>query len=558
MSDPEAAGGQQPEPAQETDEGTGEPPVADEPSEGRRRKHPFYLRGRHIRLPRSRAGLVALMLVLAAGGSIIAFTSVTMIQWTESADFCGRCHTMAPELEAHAAGPHREVSCGECHVEPGITGWIKAKINGTRQLVDVVMGTYPTPILPPAHSELPSTADTCQKCHSLDDRSFASLRTETVFQEDEPNTRDFVGLMIRPGGGNPFDVNRSVHWHVLSKFSYLTPDENASAIDYVTATRDDGSVVEFIAASKVRAEDVQTDIDNLKATERNVTLSCYDCHNRVGHDVLNPRDALNFDLSQGTVDTTLPYIKREGMRLLWSQYPDEAAANADIEKLADFYRTNYPDVFATKGAQIAAAISQIKLLYSQSATPDMKVTASTYANNLGHTDFPGCFRCHDGGHFQVVDGVATKTPIPSTCNTCHTFPQIGPTIASVPLGPPPGSHSDTLWVFDHKDSAISVDPSGQVCASCHARDYCVNCHSTGAVTVDHETMTTNHAQVVRDQGNTACAYCHLPVFCARCHKEPVLPVTTPFSHGPTADTEPPLGYLTLNTMTTPAGAPPGD
>ena len=43
---------------------------------------------------------------------------------------------------------------------------------------------------------------------------------------------------------------------------------------------------------------------------------------------------------------------------------------------------------------------------------------------------------------------------------------------------------------------------------------------TGAVTVDHDTMSTNHAQVIRDQGNQACAYCHQPVYCARCHAEP--------------------------------------
>ncbi len=52
-------------------------------------------------------------------------------------------------------------------MEPGITGWIKAKINGTRQLVDVVLGTFPTPIPPPNHADLPSTSDTCLKCHDV-------------------------------------------------------------------------------------------------------------------------------------------------------------------------------------------------------------------------------------------------------------------------------------------------------------------------------------------------------------------------------------------------------
>jgi hypothetical protein len=28
----------------------------------------------------------------------------------------------------------------------------------------------------------------------------------------------------------------------------------------------------------------------------------------------------------------------------------------------------------------------------------MKVSWGTYPNNIGHTDFPGCFRCHDDQH----------------------------------------------------------------------------------------------------------------------------------------------------------------
>jgi hypothetical protein len=46
-------------------------------------------------------------------------------------------------------------------------------------------------------------------------------------------------------------------------------------------------------------------------------------------------------------------------------------------------------------------------------------------------------------------------------------------------------------------------------------------------------MATNHAAVIRAQGNTACAYCHQPVFCAVCHgNNQVLPETTPFSSHP--------------------------
>ena len=498
-----------------------------------RHRNPFYLRGRRLRLPRSRGGLFALILILTGFAAVGVFSAVSLIHWSETADFCGRCHTMAPELQAYEAGPHRDVACGECHVAPGIDGWVKSKIAGTRQLVEVVLGTFPQPIPPPDHLDLPKASDTCQKCHDVESEELADLRTGTSFAEDEANTREFVGLMIRPGGGDVFDVNRGVHWHVVRPVSYWSPDEHAAKIDLVNATDVDGKIQEYIAQDKIRiAEDVQPDIDFIKSTETEREMTCYDCHNRVGHSVSNPRDGLDYRLSTGAIDATLPYIKREGMRILWSGFPDEATADAEADKLRGFYETNYPQVAATKGAQINEAIDEIKVLYRLSATPEMKVTASTYADNMGHTDFPGCFRCHDGGHFLVVDGVATSKTIPSTCDTCHTFPQIGPAVASLPLGQPPSTHDAELWVFDHKNVATSVDPGGQTCGECHARDYCVNCHSTGAVTVDHDEMATNHAKVIRDQGNQACAYCHQPVYCARCHAEPVLPVTTPFSHGP--------------------------
>ncbi len=215
-----------------------------------KRRSPFYLRGRRlrIRLPKSRGGLFALLLVLSAVGFVGIYAGVTVISWTESADFCGRCHTMAPELQAYSSGPHRNVTCGECHVEPGIAGWVKAKMNGTRQLIDTVLGTYPTPIHPPEHTALPTTEDTCRECHSLEQRSFASVRSKESFSEDSENSREFVGLMVRPTGGDPFDVDRSVHNHVALPMEYAGTGLNGASIDYVVATRADGSEVEYICA----------------------------------------------------------------------------------------------------------------------------------------------------------------------------------------------------------------------------------------------------------------------------------------------------------------------
>jgi hypothetical protein len=91
------------------------------------------------------------------------------------------------------------------------------------------------------------------------------------------------------------------------------------------------------------------------------------------------------------------------------------------------------------------------------------------------------------------------------------------------MGEAPATHDDGLWVFNHKEVAVSADPGGTACGACHAQDYCVNCHQTGAVQVSHDDMLVNHAKVTADVGAAACAYCHQPAYCARCHAEPVLP-----------------------------------
>ena len=79
-------------------------------------------------------------------------------------------------------------------------------------------------------------------------------------------------------------------------------------------------------------------------------------------------------LVKGVIDPTLQYIKREGMRLLWAGYPDDATADAEIEKLSGFYALNYPDVVATKAAQIDNAVEQVKALHRVTTTPPMKNT----------------------------------------------------------------------------------------------------------------------------------------------------------------------------------------
>jgi hypothetical protein len=71
---------------------------------------------------------------------------------------------------------------------------------------------------------------------------------------------------------------------------------------------------------------------------------------------------------------------------------------------------------ATKAAQVKAAGDILVTLYSENVFPYMKVTWGTHPNHIGHMNYPGCFRCHDGEH-AAKDG----NSITQDCSACHNL-----------------------------------------------------------------------------------------------------------------------------------------
>ncbi len=478
--------------------------------------------------PRGRRGQLIVLFLVAGVAMAMTAGGVVALQWTETADFCGRCHTMAPELKGHEISAHRELACADCHVEPGIEGWIKAKINGTKQLIEILTGSFPTPIPPPGHDELPPTTATCRRCHDvnqlLENGGPIKFVLKSRYDTNEANTRTSVALVIRPEGLGEGIQTQGIHWHVVSDVELSASDPRSQKIDLVRVTNPDGSQSTFIAMSQVQdPQNVQPDIARLAAADHTSRMDCIDCHNRAGHNVPTASDAVDQAMSLGQIDPTLPYVKRESVDLLNATYASESDAFAAIDGLMSWYETNYPSIITSKGYAIRAAITQLKSIYDLVATPDMKVGAQTYPDNLGHTEYPGCFRCHDGGHYEVVNGKLTGNAIPSGCATCHTFPQIGSNTSAILIGQRPDSHLDKLWVFNHKSVVSTVDPSNTTCGACHTRTYCENCHNTPAVQVPHDQMVFNHAAVVRQVGAAACTLCHQASYCSQCHSDNVLP-----------------------------------
>jgi hypothetical protein len=94
---------------------------------------------------------------------------------------------------------------------------------------------------------------------------------------------------------------------------------------------------------------------------------------------------------------------------------DEAALKIPAA-FAKYYQDSYPAIFAQRGTEIASSGKQLLEVWNRNIFPEMKVTWGAYPMNIGHTDFPGCFRCHDGGH-NAKDGKS----ISQDCNACHNL-----------------------------------------------------------------------------------------------------------------------------------------
>ncbi len=230
-------------------------------------------------------------------------------------------------------------------------------------------------------------------------------------------------------------------------------------------------------------------------------MDCISCHNRAGHEIPGVDQTIDSGITAGAISQKLPWIKSQASALLNQEYASVEDANTAIkDTLTDYYATNYPLVAENDAELVDRAIQRLQVTYDLVATPEMRVTAATYPSNLGHQTAPGCFRCHDGAHYKVVDGAVTDETIPSGCATCHTFPQIGSINSGVLIGQRPESHTDRLWVFNHRDVVTTTDASKTECGACHTKTYCENCHNTSAVKVPHADMVFNHGAIAREVG----------------------------------------------------------
>ncbi len=335
---------------------------------------------------------------------ILASATYKGVEVMESVEFCGlACHSvMEPEHTAHSRSPHSRVRCAECHIGPGADWFVKSKLDGAWQLVSVAFDLYPRPIPTPLHDLRPAR-DTCEQCHWPTKHVGDKLKVIKHYKEDEDNTELTTALLLRVGGTNG-SVSSGIHWHV-------NPDVN---IRYRSdETREDIYEVEY-----TKADGAVSSYAKYKAPEDGGiwrTMDCVDCHNRPSHIFKPAHSEVDRVISEGRVDRSLPFVKREGLRLIDAQYASHEEARVAIsEGLQQFYAENYPEIADNKADAISAAAEALGDAFSVNVFPGMQVWWDTYPNHIGHEQSDGCTRCHDK-KMRTAD----RVQIDGDCDICH-------------------------------------------------------------------------------------------------------------------------------------------
>jgi nitrate/TMAO reductase-like tetraheme cytochrome c subunit len=353
------------------------------------------------------AGLTAANVIIFSVGSYRG------VEYMDSVKFCGQtCHTvMQPEFTAYQNSPHQRVECVQCHIGPGASWFVRSKLSGLHQVYAVTFHTYDRPIPSPVRNLRPSR-ETCEQCHWPQLFTGNKLVALRKFSEDEKNTELTTVLLLKIGGHtwNGVVGIHGRHLDTQSPIEYIAIDRRRQSIAQVSYTDNSGRKIVFTST------DTKPTAEQLAAGEHR-TMDCIDCHNRPTHTFQLPERALDEAMAQGRISPELPYIKKQAAELLKVKYPDRDTATRQIAaSLDDYYRKSYPAVFRDKQAVLETSVREVQAVYLRNVFPAMNVVWGSYPNNLGHMDFPGCFRCHDGSHTSA-DG----RTIPNDCDTCHTM-----------------------------------------------------------------------------------------------------------------------------------------
>jgi len=371
--------------------------------------------------PRHKKYMVGFLALSVLNLAILIVIGYEGYHFTDSPYFCGKlCHkVMDPEYTAYLRSPHAKVNCVECHIGPGASWFVKAKISGLRQVVAVFTDEFSRPIPAPVHHLRPAR-DTCEQCHWPEKFHGKKVKTFYSFSNDDQINPEEQDISLHIGGRNPVtDEFEGIHYHVSNdvRIEYITLNEKRTDIGTVKVTLPDG-VTEIYT---IDGEEEEGETAGEGHEWR--TMDCIDCHNRPTHVNDRLEERVDFGLLSHRIERGIPGIREDSITVLEKEYASrDEAEELLIKTLIELQAKRNGEAFAQeKGEQLVKAGQFLLETYMNNIWPSMKITWGTYRQHLGHQDADdgyGCFRCHDDEHKTSFGKV-----IPQDCDLCHDEPE---------------------------------------------------------------------------------------------------------------------------------------
>lgn len=111
----------------------------------------------------SLAGIVLLLIIAGEG-----------MHFTSQPNFCASCHEISPQVATWQSSPHNQVTCLDCHANPGTVGYVSRKLQAVKELYVHFTNQIP------ANIQAQVNIQTCILCHTGQNGNFPNAKNITL------------------------------------------------------------------------------------------------------------------------------------------------------------------------------------------------------------------------------------------------------------------------------------------------------------------------------------------------------------------------------------------
>ncbi len=116
------------------------------------------------------------------------------VELTSQSWFCNSCHIMGTYYHSWQTSIHKDVDCVQCHIAPGLTNFVAAKLNGAGQVVDDLLARTSTK----PSASVSDFACTRSGCHDIEEvRRTPAKNGRYFFNHSKHLNLEYAGLELK-------------------------------------------------------------------------------------------------------------------------------------------------------------------------------------------------------------------------------------------------------------------------------------------------------------------------------------------------------------------------